>query len=109
MAQTEFERELAILRTDEEELPHDVTVQCPHDADARHRGGSVVFDHQEQRLDRGLPLIEILLSLRKLLNIFGGVPESDEPAAAGQRDRIVERSFPAPAANGASPSCRARF
>jgi hypothetical protein len=27
----------------------------------------------------------------------------------GLRDRIIERALPAPAANGASPSCRTRF
>jgi hypothetical protein len=91
------------------ELAHDVPVQGPHEADARHHGWAVVFDDQEQRFDRGLPLREILLRLRKLLDIFGGVLKGDELAPAGQRDRIVERTFPAPAANGASPSCRPRF
>jgi hypothetical protein len=37
------------------ELPNEVTVQRPHEADARHHGGSVILDDQEQRFDRGLP------------------------------------------------------
>jgi hypothetical protein len=91
------------------EFSNDVTVQSPHDADARHHGRTLVFDDQEHRFDCGLPLRELLFGLRELLDIFGGILESDELAAAGQRDRIIERSFPATAANGASPSCRTRF
>jgi hypothetical protein len=44
--------------------PFDVAVQCPHDADARHHGGPVEFNDQEQGFDRGLPLLEVVLSLR---------------------------------------------
>jgi len=65
-----------------------------------------MFDDQEHRFDRGLPLREILFCLWKLLDIFVGVLKGDELATAGQRDRIVERAFPTPAANCASPSCR---
>ena len=39
-------------------LPLDVSVQCSHDADARHHGGAAEFDNQEQRFYRGPPLIE---------------------------------------------------
>jgi hypothetical protein len=31
-----------------------VSVQCPHDADARHHGRTAEFDDQEQRFYRGL-------------------------------------------------------
>jgi hypothetical protein len=37
----------------------DVTVQCPHDADARHDGRAVI-GNQEHRFDRRLPLRELL-------------------------------------------------
>jgi hypothetical protein len=90
------------------ELPHYVTVQRPHDADARHHGRTGVFDDQEHRFDRGLPLRELLFGLRKHLDISGGVLEGDELPAARQRDRIIELAFPTPAANGANPSCRIR-
>ncbi|HWO29419.1 MAG TPA: hypothetical protein VNO32_11555 [Candidatus Acidoferrum sp.] len=42
-----------------------VSVQCPHEANARHHGGPVELDDQEQGFDRGLPLLDILFSLRQ--------------------------------------------
>jgi hypothetical protein len=45
---------------------------------------------------RRLPLRRRMLSLRKLRDVIAGVPQGDELAAAGQRDRFVEPSFPAP-------------
>jgi hypothetical protein len=45
--------------------PFDVTVQRAHDADARHhRRAAVAFGDQDQRLDRRLPLLELLFGLR---------------------------------------------
>jgi hypothetical protein len=41
------------------------------------------------------PFLDLLFGLRQLLDISGGILEGDELAAAGQRDWIVERSFPA--------------
>jgi hypothetical protein len=38
------------------ELPHDMTVQCVHDADPRKHGRAVMFDDQKHRFDRSLPL-----------------------------------------------------
>jgi hypothetical protein len=70
-------------------------VQSPHDADARHHGGSVILDDQEQRFDRGLLFRGLLFGLREPLDIFGGVLEGDKLTAAGKRDRIIERPFPA--------------
>jgi hypothetical protein len=89
------------------ELTHDIWVQRPHEAYARHHGRAAVFDDQEHRFDRGLPLRELLFGLGKLLDIFGGNLESDELAPAGQRDRIIERAFPALAfyAKRFAPSC----
>jgi hypothetical protein len=91
------------------ELPHDMPVQCPHDADACHHGRTAMFDNKEQRFDRGLPLRELLFGLREFLDISGGVLEGDELPAAWQRDWIVERTFPTSVANGAGPSCRTRL
>jgi hypothetical protein len=36
-----------------------------------------------------------VLGLRKPRDVFAGILERDQLAAAGQRDRLVERSFPA--------------
>ena len=44
-------------------LPLDVPVQRSQDADARHHGGPVELDDQEQGFDRGLPLLEQLFGL----------------------------------------------
>jgi hypothetical protein len=45
------------------ELPKDVTVQCPHHANARHHGRPVILDDEEQRFDRSLPFLEMLFDL----------------------------------------------
>jgi hypothetical protein len=47
------------------ERPHDVAVQSPRDADARHHGQAVMFDEQVHRFDRGLPLRELPFGLRR--------------------------------------------
>ncbi len=62
------------------EDPFNVPVQCPHDTDARHHGRAVEFDDQEQGSDRSLPLLEILLILRKLHDVVGGIAQSHELA-----------------------------
>jgi hypothetical protein len=64
----------------------DVPIERPQHADARHHGRAVELDDQQQSFDRGLPLLEILLSLRKLLGIVRGILEGNELATAGQRD-----------------------
>src|SRR6267378_7318165 len=48
----------------------------------------------DQGLDRGLPLLEILLGLGKLLYVFGGILERDELTTAGQGNGIVEGARP---------------
>jgi hypothetical protein len=73
------------------ERPLNVSVQCPQDADARHHGGPAELDDQEQGFDRGLPLLEQLFGLRKLLDIVRGVPQGDELATVGEWNRIIER------------------
>ena len=87
----------------------DVTVQGPHDPDAREHRRAVLVDDQKQGLDRILPFLDLLFGLRQLLDISGGILEGDELALARQRDRIFEFAFPAPLANDAIPSCRIRF
>src|SRR5882724_2485623 len=55
---------------------------------------AALLPDQEQGFYRGLPLLEILLGLGKLLDIVGGVFEGGELATAGQGNGIVERPFP---------------
>ena len=74
--------------------PNVAAVQCPHDANARHHGRAVELDNQQQGFYRGLPLLEILLGLGKLLDILGGVLEGDDLATAGQGNRIIEQPLP---------------
>jgi hypothetical protein len=77
------------------EYPLDVTVQCPHDADARHhRGAAVAFGDEDQDFNGSLPLLDLLFGLGQLLDISGGILEGDELATLGQRDRIVEAPLP---------------
>jgi hypothetical protein len=63
------------------ELANMVAVQCPQHADTRHHGRTP-FGDQEQNLDRGLPFLELLFGLGRLLDIFAGVLESDKLATA---------------------------
>jgi hypothetical protein len=47
------------------EHPLDVSVQCLHDADARHhRRPAVTFGDQDQDFNRSLPLLDLLFGLR---------------------------------------------
>src|ERR1700730_10100152 len=62
-----------------------VSVQGPHDADPREHRRAADRRDQEQRFDRCLPFLDLLFGLRKLLDMSGGILESDELAAAGQR------------------------
>jgi len=73
------------------EHPLDVPVESPQHADARHHGGPVELDDQEQGFDRGLPLLEQLFGLGKLLDIVRGVLEGDELATAGARKSVRRR------------------
>ena len=56
-------------------LPNVASVQCSQYANARHHGGPVELDDNEQGFDRGLPLIEQPLGLGKLPDIVRGVLE----------------------------------
>jgi len=72
--------------------PLDVPIERPQHADARHHGWPVEFDHQEQGFDRGLPILEILFDLGKLLDIVRGVLEGNESVVAqGPREMSSPR------------------
>jgi len=75
-------------------LPNVASVQCPHDADARHHRRAAELDDQEQGLDRGLPLIEILFGLRQAGDVVAGIAQSHDLALTRQQDKIIERGSP---------------
>jgi len=62
------------------------------------------FGGADQAADRGLPFGQVLLSLRQLHHVVGGILESDELATAGQRDRIIEGYYPALGSHHANSS-----
>ena len=74
----------------------DVTVQGPHDADARKYRRPARCRDQDQGLHCSLPLRGLMLGFRKLRRVGTGVLESDEPAPAGELDRRSSEtnSFP---------------
>jgi hypothetical protein len=72
----------------------DVSVQGPHDADARVHQWPAVFGRHDQRLGRCLPFLQVLLSLRKFQDVIGRILQRDELASAGKRDRILEAPAP---------------
>jgi hypothetical protein len=43
---------------------------------------------------RGLPFLKILLGLRQIHDVGGGILKRGEIATAGKRNRIVEGAFP---------------
>jgi hypothetical protein len=49
----------------------------------------------DQASDCGLPFLKILLSLRQLHDVSGGIFESDKLATAEQGNRVIEWPFPA--------------
>jgi hypothetical protein len=61
-----------------------------HAADVRHHGRAVEFDNQEQGFYCGLPLLEILLGLGKLLDVFGGLVQRNEMSTAGRAMRWLK-------------------
>lgn len=46
------------------EHPFDMSVQRPHDADARHHRRAAVLGDQEKHFDRSLSLLDLLFGLR---------------------------------------------
>jgi hypothetical protein len=77
------------------ELANMVAVQCPHDADPREHRRPAVRRDQDQGLHCCLLLRRFVLSRPKFRDVIAGILERDQLAAAGQRNRIVEPSFPA--------------
>ncbi len=72
-------------------------------ANARHHRGAVEFDNRERGFYPGLPLLEILLGLGALLDVFGGVLEGDDLATTGQGNGIVELRFQPVALSASRP------
>jgi hypothetical protein len=62
---------------------HDVTVQCPHHANARHHRRSVIVDDQEQGFDGGLLAQENAFFTRS--NMRGVTGSCSSPNAAISR------------------------
>jgi hypothetical protein len=77
-------------------------------ANARHHRGAVEFDNRERGFYHGLPLLEILLGLGALLDVFGGVLEGDDLATTGQGNGIVELRFQPVALSATRPPPRPR-
>jgi hypothetical protein len=69
----------------------DVSVQCPHEADARKHRRAAQRHDQDQRFHRGLPFLALVNGLRKLRDVIAGIFKRDELATVGQRDWIIER------------------
>jgi len=96
-----------------------VSIERPHDADARHHGWAVEINDEHQREHRCLPLRRQVLSLRELGDVVACVPQSDELATAGHANGIVEGAGPghqfergtriAPLPANVRASCNARF
>jgi hypothetical protein len=80
-------------------LPFDVPVQRSQHADARMHHEVAALGGADQAAGRGLPFRKILLSLRQLHDVSGGILESDELAAW-----IWNRSGPLPIAGVDKPA-----
>jgi hypothetical protein len=77
-------------------LPDDVTVRCPHDPDPRVHQGIPTFGGIDQDSGGRLLRFELLVGLRQLLDISGGILQGQQWLAPRYRYRIVERCFPSP-------------
>jgi hypothetical protein len=71
------------------ERAFDMAVQRPHDTDARKHRWPSQFHDQHQTFDRGLPLVELLVGLRKYGDIIACVFEGDDLAPS---DRTIGSS-----------------
>jgi len=77
-------------------LPNAVTVQCSHEADPREHRRAAKLANEKQSFHRRLPFRSLVLGFEQLRDVERGIPQRDELATAGQWDRIIARSFPAP-------------
>jgi hypothetical protein len=101
-------RLLARLLARRVEHPLNTPMEGSQHPDARMHQEVTAFGGADQTPDSGLPFHKILLSLRKLHHIIGGVLQRNEPAAAGQGDWIIERPFPALRKFHQQATCRGR-
>jgi hypothetical protein len=60
-----------------------LAVQSPHHADARVHQRPAIFRRHDKRFGRRLPFRKILLSLRQLYDVGGGVLKGDQLGTAG--------------------------
>ncbi len=65
------------------ERPFDAAVQRPQDPDTQMHQKVAALGGADQATDRGLPLVELLVGLRKLHDVSAGVLEGDELAPSG--------------------------
>src|SRR5258705_11551943 len=77
-------------------LANEATVQGSHDADARKQRWPARRRDQDQRFRCRLPLLGLVLGLRKLRDVPAGILERDELVPARQRDWVVKGSAPSP-------------
>jgi hypothetical protein len=78
------------------EHPFDVSVQCPQHTNAGMHQKVVAFRGADQATDRGLPLVELLIGLRKLGNVVacvGGGGAGDNFAAGCSSRRCPGQQF----------------
>jgi hypothetical protein len=62
------------------ELARDVSVQCPHDAEARkHRRPAVAFGDQDQDFNGSLPFLELLFGLMLQIEIYDATTKTRTP------------------------------
>jgi hypothetical protein len=84
-----------------------VAVQRPQHSNSCAHQEVPAFGGIDQALGGGLPLVELLLGLRKPGDVVAGSFKDDELSTIAQRDRIIERLLPARRrqANRFAPAC----
>ena len=72
----------------------DVTVQRPHDTDAREHRWPAMLRNQQKSLHRGLPFFGIVLCLEQFRDVVSGVAQGDQLLALGQFDMLGKWAVP---------------
>lgn len=67
-----------------------MSVDRPHHPDPRHHLRAVALSDEQQRLHRRLPLCRVVLGLRQLGDVLGGIAQREQLATIRQEDRIEE-------------------
>ena len=76
------------------ELPNDVTVQRPHDADPGQHRRAAGLCNEDQRLHGSLPFGRGVLRLRQLSDVVGGVAiDQYAEKALGNRDYFLNKPY----------------